>query len=209
MKLYGMGQSRSFRVLWALEEAGTDYQYINIEFGDKKGNGIHIADYKSINFEGKVPTLVDGDLILNESGAILNYIAAKCTQHDFMPTQDIQQRAKYDEMCCFVLTELEQGLWTNGKHRFALPKEHRVPDILPTATWEFNKAIKTLQTKFDGNGFVLGNKTLTMADILLSQTLNWAERFKMELPENLLAYKNRMYQRPACQRALEKIESMT
>jgi glutathione S-transferase len=201
MKLYGMGQSRSFRVLWALEESGLKYEYIAVDFGDKS------SDYKNLNFEGKVPTLVDGDLVLIESGAIINYIAAHCQVLNLIPATDIKKRAKYDELCCFVLTELEQGLWTNGKHRFALPEEHRVPDVLNTSTWEFNKAIKTLQNMFDGESYVLGDN-FTMADILLAQTLNWAERFKFTVPENLLAYKNRMYARPACASALKKLEQM-
>ena len=73
--------------------------------------------------------------------------------------------------CCFVLTELEQGLCTNGKHRFALPKEHRVLEILNTATWEFSKSVKTLQNMFDGEGYILGDE-FSMADILLAKTLN-------------------------------------
>ena len=171
MKLYGMGQSRSFRALWALEESGLKYEYIAVTFGSSEDHGIKIYAYKNINFEGKVPTLVDEDLVLIESGAILNYIAAKCPDLNLMPNADIKQRAKYDELCCFVLTELEQGLWTNGKHRFALPEEQRVPDILTTATWEFNKAVKTLENMFDGNAYVLGD-TFTIADIFLAQTIN-------------------------------------
>ena len=199
MKLYGMGQSRSFRALWALEESGLKYEYVAVDISDKN------SDYKNLNFEGKVPTLVDGDLVLIESGAIINYIAAHCQAHNLIPTTNIEKRAKYDELCCFVLTELEQGLWTNGKHRFALPEAQRVPDVLNTSAWEFNKAVKTLQNMFDGDFHILGDE-FTMADILLAQTLNWAERFKFTVPDNLLAYKNRMYARPACVRALKRIE---
>jgi glutathione S-transferase len=203
MKLYGMGQSRSFRALWALEESGLEYEYIAVEFGSTDTNGTKSSAYKDLNFEGKVPTLVDGDLVLIESGAIINYVAAACPALNLIPTTDIKLRAKYDELCFFVLTELEQGLWTNGKHRFALPKEQRVPDVLATATWEFNKAITTLQNMFDGESYVLGNE-FTMADVLLAQTLSWADRFEFSVPKKLLAYKNRMYARPACVNALKE-----
>ena len=205
MKLYGMGQSRSFRALWALEESELEYEYIAVEFGSSDSNGVRNEEYKNLNYEGKVPTLVDDDLVLIESGAILNYIAAHCPTLELIPSTDIKQRAKYDELCCFVLTELEQGLWSNGKHRFALPKEQRIPEMLSTATWEFNKAVKTLQNRFDGRSFIIG-ETFTMADVLLAQTLSWAESFKFEVPEDLLAYKNRMYARPACLRALKKLD---
>ena len=206
MKLYGMGQSRSFRALWALEESGLNYEYIAVEFGSADKNGVRSSTYRELNYEGKVPTLVDGGLTLIESGAIVNYIAALCPSLNLIPSSDTKQRAKYDELCYFVLTELEQGLWTNGKHRFALPVAQRVPDVLATATWEFNKALATLQNMFDGESYVLGDK-FTMADVLLAQTLNWAERFEFSVPQNLLAYSKRMYARPACIAALNKIES--
>lgn len=205
MKLYGMGKSRSFRALWALEEAGIKYEYIAVQMGSEDENGTASKAYRALNTEGKVPTLVDDDLVVTECGAILNYVGANSPKLHLLPSNHLKRRAKYDELCCFVLTELEQGLWTNGKHRFALPEAQRIPEILSTATWEFNKAIKTLQSRFDGKGFVLGDE-FTMADVLLAHTLSWAESFKFDVPDELLTYKNKMYYRKACKRALEVLE---
>ncbi|MBV1908362.1 MAG: glutathione S-transferase family protein [Kangiellaceae bacterium] len=171
MKLFGMGKSRSFRALWALEEAGVEYEYIGVEFASKADNGTNGDMYRALNCQGKVPTLVDGELVLTESGAILNYVAAKSADSTLIPANDLVRRAKYDEMMCFVLTELEQGLWSNGKHRFALPEEYRIPEMLKTATFEFDKAMNTLQHLFNGEGFVIGDE-FTMADIMLAHTLS-------------------------------------
>jgi len=204
MKLYGVAQSRSFRALWALEEANLKYDYIAVQFGSTDDHGSASERYQSLNAQGKVPTLVDDELVITESGAIVNYIAANSSISSLMPVADIKLRAKYDELSYFVLTELEQGLWTSGKHRFALPKEQRVADIFPTATWEFNKAISTLEKMFDGDGFVLGEE-FTMIDVLLAHTISWAESFKFEVPQPFLDYKNRMYQRAACKRALANL----
>ncbi|PCI64283.1 MAG: glutathione S-transferase [Gammaproteobacteria bacterium] len=208
MKLYGMGKSRSFRALWALEESGIDYEYVEIKFGSDGENGAASTEYRQLNTQGKVPTLVDDDLVMNESGAMLNYIASNSANLDLIPSNNLKTRAKYDEMICFILSDLEQGLWTNGKHRFALPEAQRVPDILPTATWEFNKAIEALKNNFDGtseSGFVVG-ENFTMADVLLAHTLNWAESFKFDVPESLLTYKNKMYYRSACKRAIVALD---
>jgi len=103
-----------------------------------------------------------------------------------------------------VLSDLEQGLWSNGKHRFALPEAQRIPQMLATASWEFAKAQKALKRMFDGNDFAIGNQ-FSMADILLAQTISWANRFEFDLDNQFLDYKNRLYQRPACLRALEKV----
>lgn len=205
IKLYGSGKSRSFRALWALEEAGLDYDYVSVKFGSTEENGTASEAYKKLNLEGKVPTLMNDDLVLIESGAIVNYIAALSANTQLMPTDDTKSRAKYDEANYYILTELEQGLWTNGKHRFALPEEHRVAEALSTATFEFNKAVTTLNHWFDGNGYILGEQ-FTMSDVLLAHTLFWAESFEFDVPKNLLAYKNRMFEREACKRALKRLD---
>lgn len=203
MKLYGMSQSRSFRVLWALEEAKLDYEYVAMNFASAEENGTRHPDYLAMNSQGKVPTLVDQDLILRESGAAVNYIAAKNPSLQLIP-EDIKLRAHYDELCFFILTELEQPLWTTGKHRFAIPEEHRIPSIFPTTIWEFEKALSALNKLVDPSGFAVGDQ-FTMADILLAHTLGWAKSFQFEVSEALLKYRQRMYERDAAQAALAKI----
>ena len=49
MKLYGMGQSRSFRALWALEESGLEYEYIPVTFDASDSSGINIKEYHLSN----------------------------------------------------------------------------------------------------------------------------------------------------------------
>ena len=70
MQLYGMGLSRYFRTLWAAEETGANYDYIELGFGSNGENGSLSQQYRKLNPQGKVPTLVDGDLVICESVAI-------------------------------------------------------------------------------------------------------------------------------------------
>lgn len=206
MKLYGVGKSRSFRALWALEEAGIDYQYVAVTFGSEELNGSLNSEYLELNFQGKVPTLVDGDLTLTESGAIVNRIANKAVIDGLMPIDGSALRSRYDEINYFVLSDLEQGLWTSGKHRFALPEEQRVDAVLKTAAWEFDKAQTALKKTFNGEGFVVGD-SFTMADIMLAHTFAWAISFKFDVADEFVTYCERMYQRKACLSALNKLES--
>jgi len=207
MKLYGMQQSRSFRALWALEESGLDYDYKAVSlFGDPADPGqAQNQNYLQFNHQGKVPTLVDDKLVLTESGAILNYIARCAPQARLVPNDsDPALMARHDEMCIFVLTELEQPLWSNGKHRFALPEDQRIPQMLETAKFEFAKAVKTLDHLLDDSDYAIGNQ-FSLADILLAQTFNWAMRFEFEVPQKYLDLRHRHYQRPAAQRAMAVI----
>ena len=60
MKLYGMGQSRSFRALWALEESGLEYDYVNttLRTDSTNADSAKHPSYLELNVQGKVPTLV-------------------------------------------------------------------------------------------------------------------------------------------------------
>jgi len=199
IQLYGRGQSRSHRCLWALHEAEVEFEYKVVTAGN-------LADYAKINPQGKVPALVDGDLVLTESAAIVNYIGRLGAHPELLPMTP-RQRARYDELCFFVMTELEQPLWTIGKHRFALPEEVRWPEMFDTAIFEFNKAQTALQQLLGDFQYAVGD-SFSLADILLAQTLNWAVRFEMAVDDNLLAYRDRMYARPACVQSLALIEKL-
>lgn len=207
LKLYGMGQSRSFRALWALEEADVPYEYETVVLradGTTKNSAKH-PNYLALNTQGKVPTLTNGDLIITESMAILNYIARCAPESGLLPNASMDVYAKHDELVSFILLELEQPLWTRGKHLFALPEEHRVPAIFNTSTFEFAKALKALQHLLPDSDYAVGGR-FSLVDILLAQTLNWAQRFEFSVPNNLLGYRDMHYARPAAKRALAVIE---
>jgi len=192
--LYGRGQSRSFRCLWALNEAGISFEYIEITPATKPDN------YAELNSQGKVPTLSDGDLRLTESAAIVNYAGMLSKEKGLIP-EDVVMRARYDEICYFVMTELEQPLWTIGKHRFAIPEEHRHEVIFETAAWEFRKALDTLTHLVGRNSFSAGSH-FTFADLLIAHTINWAQRFEMQVDRQWLDFRDVQYERPGCQKSL-------
>lgn len=205
IRLYGKGESRSFRVLWALEEAGIAYEYIGVTLGKTEGDGTKTEQYLKLNPQGKVPVLVHDDRVINESGAIINYIAGLVPDAALMPTT-LAERAYYDEVCLFTLTDLEQPLWTFCKHDFLLPEAQRVKEIIPAAHWEFAKSLRMLETYIENKPYVIGG-SFTAADILIAQTLRWAQRFEFEVPTALAAYRDALYQRPACQRALAVVST--
>ena len=207
MKLYGFGHSRSFRDLWALEECGLKYEYVPtaLRVDDSQDNSAKHPDYLALNVQGKVPTLVDGPLVLTESIAILYYIARRAPESGLLPRTDTPGYAKIDELMCFILAELEQPLWSKGKHVFALPEEQRIPQMLETAKFEFSKAVNALDHLLDDNELAIGS-SFSIVDICLAQTFNWAIRFEFDVPEKYQALRDRHYQRPATVRALAVIE---
>lgn len=200
--LFGMPQSRSFRVLWALEEANIDYEYQVVNLGQTSQNGTQTEKYKTMNFQGKVPCLVHGQTVINESAAILNYIGQLKSDKNLIP-QTLKDRAYYDELCFFVLSDLEQALWTITKHQKLIPKQLQIPEIRKVAEWEFSRSVSALDNYIKDNQFSVGNN-FTMADILIAHTLRWAAAYQFDMPQNLTRYMDRMFARSSYKAALQK-----
>lgn len=205
MKLYGFGNSRSFRIIWMFKELNLDYEYIKLN--PKKGE-LLTEEFLALNPAGKVPVLIDNDLILTESAAIINYLGDHYQQQHQQQRQHQQNksllpqcgtidRALYDQWCFFAMTELEQPLWTIAKHQFALPEKYHVPAILKTAIYEFRMALQVLQTGLSKGTWILG-ENFTAADIIIGHTLHWAYENKIKFKVPLIEqYHGRIMQRPA------------
>lgn len=196
--LYGFPQTRAMRISWLLEELDLDYDYQLINFNTLQHRS---PDYLALNPGGKVPAVrVEGQLI-TESGAIVTFLADKYAEKGFIPAAGTLARATHDQWCYFVLSELEQPLWTRGKHKFALPKEQRVAEIFPTAEWEFQRALSLFSQGLGEQPYILGSD-FQAVDVLMGQTLFWGLSAKQPIEQrNLQAYVERCKARPALQRA--------
>jgi glutathione S-transferase len=184
-------------VQWALEELAVPYEFYQLDFtaGDSRS-----PYFLKLNPGGKIPVLQDGDLVITESGAILNYLGDKYPESGLTPAAGSAARAKYDQWMFFVQSELEQPMWTKAKHKFALPKAHRIEGLNPTAEWEFQQAAAILSMGLGDNEFIVTDR-FTMADIMITHTLGWARVAHFEIAQkNLLEYANRNLARPAVTR---------
>lgn len=75
MKLYGFPLSgNAHRVQAFLTLLGIDHEYISV---DLKAGAHKAPEFLAMNPLGQVPVLVDGDVVLRDSLAILNYLASK------------------------------------------------------------------------------------------------------------------------------------
>ena len=201
LELFGRFPTRSNRAQWALEELEVPYVFYQIDFAAGDANSDYFLE---LNPGGKIPVLRDENLVITESGAICNYLGEKFPDSNLTPRGGSAERAKYDQWMFFVLSELEQPMWTKAKHKFALPKAQRVEGLNPTAEWEFNRAASVLAEGLGDNEFILGER-FTMADILITHTLSWAKVANFEIgQQNLIDYTDRNLVRPAVKRMAKK-----
>lgn len=201
LTLYGYPNTRALRVTWLLEELGLDYEYHYIDLLKAEARAPEFLD---INPAGKLPALKTEGGVITESLAILNYLCALAPEAELIPTLSPFRRAQYDQWCSFAITELEQPMWSISKHKFALPKEHRVSEAIQTAEYEFQVALDLLSRGLGDNNYILGDQ-FSAVDILLGHSLFWGVSFKQKIEqENINAYIGRLGVRPALKTAMEK-----
>jgi glutathione S-transferase len=192
MKLYGFGPTRSLRAMWGLKELGIDFEFIpvNLLAGEHK-----TPKFLAINPAGRVPVLVDGDITVPESAAIILYLADKYPEKGLLP-EALADRAEVYRWIMFAMTELEQPLWRIAKHRAVYPKEKRIPADITLAREEFTEMAKVLDTHMQGRQFIVGDR-FSAADCVTAYLMDWASIIEglLQPHRNLQAYLDRLYAR--------------
>ncbi len=112
--------SWSLRPWIAMKTLGIDFRETLIPFDFESGN----PAIKAVSASGKVPMLIDGDVKIWESLAILEYLAERCPEHHVWPA-DAASRAEARS----VSSEMATGFFAlRGQCPFNL---HRKPSLLP------------------------------------------------------------------------------
>ena len=186
-KVIGNTNTRTLRVLWAMNEIGLEYEHVQVN--------AQSVDAKKFNISGKVPTLDANGVNIADSTAIVTYLADKYNQLTF-PAGTIE-RAQQDSFTQFILDELDSILWTAARHSFVLPKEMRVSELKDTLRWEFARSLKILESRMGSGPNVMGEE-FTIPDIILTHVGGWARVAKFDIPDGKLRdYFRRQIKRPA------------
>ncbi len=188
MKLYGTPPTRAIRVQWLLNELNIDCEVIGLNPTDPG------PEFMALNPAGKLPVLVDGNVVLTESAAIPLYLAEKYPEKGLIPT-DLAERAQMYRWMFFLVTEIEQPLWRIALNTVIYPEENRVPADVGNATRDCKKMVAVFEKHMAGRDFVAGDR-LSVADFIAAYTLDWANWAGMlgDAPR-LQAYMETMYAR--------------
>src|SRR5262245_40745760 len=154
IELYGGGPSRWVKCYWMLKELGLEFQAHEVSFlkGEHRG-----PEMLAMNPFGKTPVLKDGNLVLFESTAILNYLGEKYPKAGLVPRSGTTERPYYDQWMSFCITELEQPLWRILKHTRLLPESSRSPEDVRLAKDEFAQTARVFDSQIGGQRFMVGN----------------------------------------------------
>jgi glutathione S-transferase len=187
----GSRTNRTFRVLWALEELGVEY--------DHKPFAVRSPEALEHSPTGKLPALICEGEVITDSAAIITFLADRHGGLTF-PAGSVR-RAQQDALLHRVNDEIDAVLWTAARHSFILPEAERVPAVKDSLKLEFTRSLDRLMEQIDGP-YLMGD-TMTIPDIILAHCGGWAYNAKFPLEnEAFKTYTNRLRERDAFKRAV-------
>lgn len=197
IKLYHAPLTRSLRILWLLEELGLPYELEKVTFIPPS------TPYSQSTPSGKLPCIQDGDLVLFESGAILEYVIDRYGKGRLAPAPGTPERGTFLQWVHFSEATAFPALAQIAFHTLFKPEAERIPAVVEDGRRGAAKTMQVLERALDGKDYILGRE-LSGADIMLGYTLFASQMLGVLTDEypNVTAYFARLNARPALQKAL-------
>lgn len=203
IEIYHVPGTRGVRAIWACEEMGLDYQVIPVDFSPTYRA---TPEWRAMNPVGKVPVLVDGDLKMFESGAMVQYLLDRYGSRNGMPElqpeRGTHEHALYLQWCWFAEATFARPLGEIVNHRRALSPEAQSDEAIGEMQNRAWLCIGALEQALAGNEWILGSG-FSAADIMLGYTLMLMESLAPgDLPDAVGGYWQAIQNRPGYQRAV-------
>ena len=176
LKLYSYWRSScSWRVRICLALKGLEYECIPVHLV-KDGGEQHKDDYKELNPMEQVPTLINDDIVLTQSMAIMEYLEEKFPGHPLLP-KDVVKRAKVRELCEIVNAGIQPVQNLSVLQKIGDTKVEWANNVITTGFVGLEKQL----VKYAGK-YSVGDE-ITMADACLVPQVMNAERFKVDMSQ--------------------------
>jgi glutathione S-transferase len=197
LKLHGFPMSpNTRRALFALEEHGAPYELVTVDLmsGEQKSPA-----YLALNPTGRVPTLVDGDFVLWESNAILDYLAALHPEKG-LGARSPREAGDLARWMYLNAAHLSPNVARIFAHTIRLPEAQRLARIVDEARVEVDRSLGPLESRLAGREHLLDR--FTLAEIAIAPTLSAAPMLGIDLARfpSVDGWLKRIAARPAWQK---------
>ena len=197
--IYHLDTSRSERIVWLMEELGLEYK---LELFQRNDNGSAPDALRKIHALGKAPVIRDGNTVLAESGAIVDYIVHRHAGDRLAVAPAAHDYARYIYWFHFAEGSLMSLLilalvLSRVPEADASPVRTRVLERMKQ-TLAFIDSELALATYFAG-------ATFSAADVMMTfpfTTMRHFLKYDLAPYANILAYLQRIESRPAYQKAM-------
>ena len=193
--------SQSERIVWLCEELGLDYA-VKL-YTRRADNRLAPDEYKALHPMGIAPVITDGDFVLGESGAIMDWIIAQHGDGGLVPDKDHPDFADH----LFYYHWANATFMTNGMMGL-VAQFCGAAEMPPFVADRLHKGWAIVEQRL-GEADYFGGSQLTTADIMMGFQLTTSRamsNMSIDHLPNLKAYLQRIGARPAYQRAMAKAE---
>jgi len=200
-QLYYASGSAAFAPQMVLEEIGADYRLIEVDISKDKPRD---PDFLKLNPNGWVPVLVDGDLVMHESAAIVMYLADRHAEAGLAPPLGDALRGRYYQWLVYMADCLQVAYQMNYYPERHSMDDGRVPDIVAKGRERLARVWSYMDDALDPGPYLLGDQ-FSACDLYVAMLVTWHpdyESFLAEVP-NVARCVERVFQRPAVQRAMK------
>jgi GST-like protein len=176
LKFYYSGAPNPMKVALFLEEAGVPYEAVPVD--TRKGDQ-HKPDYLAINPNAKVPAIVDGDVTVFDSSAILIYLAEKTGK--FLPAKGDKQRGELLSWMFFISSGV--GPYSGQSVHFRNYAPEKIEYAINRYMYEAQRHYGIIEARLSKQKYMLGD-TYTIVDMNL---WGWARLIPNALGEQYWA----------------------
>ena len=202
LAIHHLGKSQSERIVWLCEELAIAYE-LKHHTRDAV-TGLSPPELKALHPLGAAPVITDGDVLLAESGAVVDYIIARHGDGRLTLGPAHPDFVQYLYWLHFANGNLQPVMGRNMLvHRLNLANDH---PMAVNMRGRLRLALELIDTRLGGATWLAGNE-FTAADIMTVFSLTTMRNFTpvdLSPYPNILAYLQRVAARPAYQRAMAK-----
>ena len=198
--VWGGQTSRSIRVVWVLEEMGLAYRVRQVDMLAAEKDPAFLA----INPADYIPAMEDGDVVMVESIAIMEYLMARYGPTPLAPAPQDPTFPAYQQFLHLGEAGLATLMMPVVVSRFLAPEAERENWGASWCAKAFQKRLKLVSQRLASSPYLAG-EAFTAADISVTYALNLGMRnCGVILGDAEQAYLARTTGRDAYKRALER-----
>jgi len=164
IKIYHVSGTRSFRPIWLCYELDLPFSIETIDFSPAFRDR---QQWRAISPAGKVPAMIDRDVVMFESGAIVDYILERYGEGRLRPAQGTAQSAAYRQWCWFAEATLIRPL---GINRLLARSGEGDQSVAATTGQKVRECLGVVDKAVCDRTFLLGSE-FSAADVMMGYSL--------------------------------------
>ncbi|HEY5680785.1 MAG TPA: glutathione S-transferase family protein [Pseudomonadales bacterium] len=176
IRIYHVAGTRSVRVIWLCEELGLPYEKVAVDFSPAYRA---TPEWRRLNPVGKVPVLVDDDVTMFESGAMVEHLLDRHGAGRLRPPPGTAERAAYLQWSWFAEATFARPLGEIVNHRREFPGESEIPAVLEEMSARAALCVQALDEALAGRQYLLGDE-FTAADVMMGYSVLLARALGIE-----------------------------